>query len=207
MLQKVREGLLAVFNRRTQAPSSEEQAFSALLGKFSQIQYLVDQKATLDVIEKAPVGICITNRDYTYEYVNKAYCEIYGYTPDELIGNKFTIVVPEEHQEVLMKLHDEFMDKEHELEGEWEVLTKSKDIRTILASAAYVVDEHGKPKKITFVLDITKRKKAEAELARQRDAREALIVQLRDEVLPVLESGGSAACAAQIRTIVEQVDQ
>jgi PAS domain S-box-containing protein len=206
MVRKIRQAFLALFEKRTKRVSTEDQAFAALLGKFSQIQYLVDQKATIDVIEKSPVGICITSQDYVYEYVNRAYCDIYGYSSDELVGNKFTIVVPEEHQQALMDLHDQFMSREHELEGEWEVLTKEQERKTILANAAYVVDEHGRPKKITFVLDITRRKRAETELERQRDARETLLRQLREEILPMLQQGRGGECAEHLSGLLAKQD-
>ena len=55
MFRRVKALLSTIFERRTKAPTPEQHAFNALVGKFSQIQYLVDQKANLDVIEKAPV--------------------------------------------------------------------------------------------------------------------------------------------------------
>jgi len=145
---------------KAKASSRREQAFQALVSKFAKIQYLMEQRALIDVVEKAPVGICITNRDYVFEYVNPAYCRIYGYQYDELIGKPFTVVVPEEHRPYLMELHDRFMDQEYELEGEWEVVRKDGKRLSILANAAYVVDERMKPKKITFVLDRTEEKRA-----------------------------------------------
>ena len=141
--------------RRRAQVDREEQAFRALVGKFSKIQYLLEHRALFDIVEKTPVGICITNKKYIYEYVNPAYCRIYGYDFDELIGKPFTVVVPEEHRPYLMELHDRFMHQEYELEGEWEVVTKDNRHLTILANAVYVVDEQNKPKKITFVLDRT----------------------------------------------------
>lgn len=147
-------------SKRSKGSDREEQAFQALVSKFSKIQYLMEQRALIDVVEKAPVGICITNKDYIFEYVNPAYCRIYGYEYSELIGKPFTVVVPEEHRPYLMELHDRFMNQEYELEGEWEVVRKDGKRLNILANAAYVVDEQFKPKKITFVLDRTEEKRA-----------------------------------------------
>ncbi|HKJ85449.1 MAG TPA: PAS domain-containing sensor histidine kinase [Spirochaetia bacterium] len=113
------------------------------------------------IIESTPVGICITDENGYYEYVNPTYCRLYGYTPDELIGNHFTIVVPEEYQEQLIHLHSEFMGKRYELRGEWQVKRKDGSPLAIIADAAYIVDVDGRPKKVTFVLDISERKRAE----------------------------------------------
>jgi PAS domain S-box-containing protein len=147
----------------------DKDAFRALVRKFQNIRYLVEQKATIDVIEKTPVAICITNEQHLYEYVNPAYCRLYGYQLEELIGKSFLIVVPEELQSEMESLHDQFMNREYELEGTWEVVTKDGSRRTILANAAYVVDEKGKPKKVTFVLDITARTDALARIDRMKN--------------------------------------
>jgi PAS domain-containing protein len=51
------------------------------------------------IIDSTPLGICITNEDGIFEYVNDAYCRIYGYAPTELIGEHFTkIVAPDKIQ-------------------------------------------------------------------------------------------------------------
>jgi PAS domain S-box-containing protein len=71
-----------------------------------------------DVIEKTPVGICITKEERLFEYVNPAYTRIYGWTWDELVGRPFTVVVPRELQATMIELHDRFMRQEYELSGE-----------------------------------------------------------------------------------------
>lgn len=117
-----------------------------------------------DIIESTPVGICITNRDRVFEYVNPTYCRLYGYDASELIGQPFTMVVPDENVDQLAELHDEFMGRRYELRGEWRVQTKDGRFLDILADAAYIVDVDSQPKKVTFVVDITDRKVAEHRL-------------------------------------------
>ncbi len=117
-----------------------------------------------NVLSEAPIGICITDKNGIYEYVNPAYCNFYGYTQEELIGQHFTTVVKESDQEMFVDLHDRFLGQQYELRGEWEVVDKWGEIKTILASAAYIVENNGDPKKITFVVDITERKRMESKL-------------------------------------------
>ncbi|MDA3949116.1 MAG: PAS domain S-box protein, partial [Spirochaeta sp.] len=69
------------------------------------------------MIEHTPHGVCITRTDGTFEYVNDAYCDIYGYTADELVGQPFTVVVPEEHQAELEHAHATFMEQKTEFAG------------------------------------------------------------------------------------------
>jgi PAS domain S-box-containing protein len=155
--------LEADLRRRDQKGSDRGAAFDLLAEKLSRIRYLAEQKTMLDVIEKTPVGICITNEQRLFEYVNPAYCRIYGWTWDELVGRPFTVVVPPELQATMIELHDRFMRQEYELSGEWEVVRKDGRRIHILANAAYVVDERGRPRKITYVVDISARREAEAE--------------------------------------------
>jgi PAS domain S-box-containing protein len=129
------------------------------------------------IIESTPVGICITNEDGYYEYVNPTYCRLYGYAPDELIGGHFTKVVPEEHREELIHLHSEFMGRRYELRGEWSVVRKDGSPMSIIADAAYIIDVDGRPKKVTFVLDISERKRAEELLKQTVDKLNAEIEQ------------------------------
>ncbi len=116
------------------------------------------------ILEETPVGICITNADGLYEYVNEAYLKIYGYRRDELLGAHFTMVVPPKNRRLLTQLHDEFLGRKYELSGEWEVARKDGSLITILANAAYLLDKDNNAKKVTFVLDISKRKEAENKL-------------------------------------------
>ena len=113
------------------------------------------------IIESTPVGICITDQDGYYEYVNPTYCRLYGYEAEELIGNHFTLVVPEADHQRLIHLHTEFMGRRYELRGEWEVVRKDGTPLAIIADAAYIIDVDGRSKKVTFVLDISERKRAE----------------------------------------------
>jgi PAS domain S-box-containing protein len=118
-----------------------------------------------NIIESTPVGICITDEHGYFEYMNPTYCRLYGYTPEEILGKHFTLVVPERLRDELSHLHAEFMGRRYELRGEWEVVKKDGTPMSILADAAYIIDIDDRPKKVTFVLDISERKRAEKLLA------------------------------------------
>lgn len=127
------------------------------------------EKRLREIVETTPVGICITNAEGVYEYVNKPYCRLYQYEPEELIGRHFTMVVPEHDRVRLTNLHEEFMGRRWELRGEWSVMRKDGQEVNILADAAYIIDVDGRPKKVTFVVDITDRKRAEEQLREMVD--------------------------------------
>ena len=117
-----------------------------------------------EIVQSTPVGICITNQQGIFEFVNPTYCRLYGYSEDELLGNHFTMVVPPDDRPRLSHLHEEFMGQRWELRGEWTVVRKGGEPLNIIADAAYIIDIDGSPKKVTFVVDITDRKRAETRL-------------------------------------------
>ncbi|MFW6362940.1 MAG: PAS domain-containing sensor histidine kinase [Spirochaeta sp.] len=132
----------------------------------SQVSVAGSAARLYKIIESTPVGICITDRGGFFEYVNPTYCRMYGYREDELIGNHFSMVVPEHDRAYLTQLHDEFMNQTAELRGEWSVQRADGKIMNVLADAAYIMDVDEEPKKVTFVVDITDRKLMEVELER-----------------------------------------
>ncbi|WP_254275722.1 sensor domain-containing diguanylate cyclase [Halomonas sp. 3H] len=121
---------------------------------------------TARVIQAAPIGICVTDAEGRFEMVNPAYCALYGYRAEELLGQPFTLVVPEANRPLLANLHDRFIagDSDQEATQEWEVKGRDGRPRNILAKAARIMGEDGKPKKVTFVVDITERKAMERRL-------------------------------------------
>ncbi len=119
------------------------------------------QESFQRVLEKTPVGICITDDKGYFEYTNPAYRAFYGYSAEELLGNHFSLVVREDHIDILSKLHDDFIDGGTEMRGEWEVRTRAGEYKTILADAALIEEPNETRKKVTFVMDITDRIQAE----------------------------------------------
>jgi len=97
------------------------------------------------------VGICITNQQMEFVAVNNEYCRLYGYEKHELIGNKFTMIVPEEYQEQMQHLHDKFMRDKREIAREWTVATKNGPLDISVDTAYSDKIFGGGPHKITLV--------------------------------------------------------
>ena len=104
------------------------------------------------LIETTNIGICITDENGHYAAVNEAYCRIYEFRREELIGKSFTIVVPAEHRENMQILHRKFLRDKREIAREWTVLNKAGKAIRISVDAAYSDKIFGAhPHKITFV--------------------------------------------------------
>ncbi|NJN65564.1 MAG: PAS domain S-box protein [Chloroflexaceae bacterium] len=154
------------------------------------------------IIEKIPVGVCITSEQQRFEYANPAYCQIYHYMPDELIGQPFTIVVPPENRQHAADLHDAFMREGTEIRGEWHVVTREGTPLTVLADAAAIIGEDGRPKKVTFAMDITALKQAEQErLSLQQQVIEAQQIAIRELSTPLLPLAENVVALPLVGTI------
>ena len=111
------------------------------------------QDITYQIFELMPIGICVTNEQGIYTDVNATYCDIYGYTREELIGENFTMVVPDDHQSHLVELHQKFLQERFELKGRWLVKDKKDKLFEIITNAAYLDDgEKGGKRKMTLVV-------------------------------------------------------
>ncbi|MGB5983321.1 MAG: PAS domain S-box protein [Nonlabens sp.] len=119
-----------------------------------------NQDLSYQIFEHMPIGICVTNPQGIFTDVNASYCDIYGYTRDQLIGNNFTMVVPNEHQQELIRLHEEFLDKKYELQGRWNVVDKNDNVFEIITNAAFLEDKKkNEVRKMTLVVKAEKMEK------------------------------------------------
>ncbi len=116
-----------------------------------------------NIIERTPVGICITDHNGNFEFTNASYQKIYKYSTEELMGKHFTLVVPNGSKDFFRQLHDTFIygSDGNETRGEWTVVDKYGSKLSIIADAVKIIGTDGNPKKVTFVIDITERKKVE----------------------------------------------
>ncbi len=122
------------------------------------------------VIEQTPIGLCITDSTGIFEYVNEAYCRIYGYAASELQGRHFTIVVPPEMHVLMQEKHDTFIREGEEINGEYEVVRKDGTRLHVESSAARLPGPDGRARKATFVTDVTARRTRVEHLRRLRAA-------------------------------------
>lgn len=103
------------------------------------------------IIEDTDLAICITNEDQNFVAVNQQYLKLYEFDREDLIGEHFLKVVPQETQNELSELHDKFIEIQIEMMRDWEVLTKSGKKMKISVDAGFSDQINDEPHKITFV--------------------------------------------------------
>ncbi len=110
----------------------------------------------ISVFNAADIGICVTDEKANFVKANHAYCNIYGYSMEELIGETFTIVLPEEQREKALKLHEDYLNGEPESAGVWTVQNKKGEQFKIKVTTARLITEQGGKFKVTTVSPIQK---------------------------------------------------
>jgi len=100
-------------------------------------------------------------------FVSETYCDLFGKTSSELIGNKFMLLVHEKDRESTDEEMKKLLVSPFKCFIEQRVFTKD-GWRWIAWSDSSILDENGKPKEIIGVgRDITDRKKSESQISEQ----------------------------------------
>lgn len=98
------------------------------------------------------IGICITNSQGYFVYMNDRYLQIYSYKREDMVGKHFTLVVSPDKQDYMKELHDKFIRDQYEILRQWKVVDSNGDMIDIQVDAGYndkIFD--ATPHKITFV--------------------------------------------------------
>jgi diguanylate cyclase (GGDEF)-like protein/PAS domain S-box-containing protein len=116
------------------------------------------------VLRQSPVGIAVLSFEGFYECVNAAYCEVYGHSEEELLGQSLTMVLPLEEQLAMLALHQEFLTAGGKLGGEAKVVRQDGSIRYVNFDSAAVIGDDGQKRRLVYVMDITVSRHLELEL-------------------------------------------
>jgi two-component system CheB/CheR fusion protein len=127
--------------------------------KKTEISLRKAENLLTSVFNAVHVGICITDHKGIYINVNEAYCKLYGYSREELIGQSCTIVALPEYQASIKLFHDQFIAGNKELPKEWTEQKKDGSIIDVFSSSELLIEEDGTRFKVTSARDITEKKK------------------------------------------------
>jgi diguanylate cyclase (GGDEF)-like protein/PAS domain S-box-containing protein len=141
------------------------------------------------VLRQSPLGMAVINYDGSFEAVNTAYCSIYGYTQEELIGQIFTILFKPEMRDYVLSRHQQFLDSGGSLGGEWEVVRRDGCTLHIISESAQMTGHDGKNRRLVYVTDITARRNMEYELIQSRQFAHAMLDSLSAHICVLDETG------------------
>lgn len=112
-----------------------------------------------------PVGFAIINEHGSFDFVNPFFCRMFGYKASELTGRSYEAIVPPEKIGEFREFHRKVIEGLNELTGEWTVLKNGGETITILSRSIRIIGKDGRPKRASFVIDITDRKRTEDQMA------------------------------------------
>ncbi len=118
------------------------------------------------VIDNASYGVAIGHPE-KLTYINRPFAEMHGYSPDELIGQYYSVLYTDEQLPIIDRLRAQLLETGSFINEE--VWHKRKDgtVFPALMAGNLIRDEKGNPSLIAgTVIDITERKQIEKELAK-----------------------------------------
>ena len=119
------------------------------------------------LIENAPIGACIIDHAGNFEIVNAAYADIYGFLPEQLLGRHVEMVKEEvlERQVTSVRRESELAADGIATTVEYELVDRRHHFRMVSATTFKVLGRDGRPRQVSFVVDVTDQKKHEQRLA------------------------------------------
>lgn len=109
------------------------------------------------IFDTAEVGLSLVDEKGIMVKVNKTFCDIYGYTEEELVGQHFALLLPVEKREHFTNIYNKKMKKmtsQSSTLQEIQVVKGTGEILDVLTTSRTVFDHHFKGS-IYSVLDVT----------------------------------------------------
>ena len=119
--------------------------------------------------EDAPIGVALVGLDRSHLGVNRAYCEMLGYTEEELLAKSHPeIIYPDDHEESAARIHRMLEEEVEPYALERRYLHADGRVVWSLSNISLIRDSEGEPSHFVCLHeDITERKELEERLRHQ----------------------------------------
>lgn len=121
------------------------------------------EKLLTAIFNVTPVGLCVIDEVGKFIRVNQAYCDLYGYKEEELVGRPFTKVLAAKERQKALEAHQKFMAGETEIAREGQIRNRIGEILDVEMTFGRIEQPNGTRFKVTTITDVTHRKRTEAE--------------------------------------------
>ena len=143
------------------------------------------------VWEFAVDAMVLSDPDGTVIAANPAYCELYGYAPEELVGHDFAVIFPDDQRAwARQAYHEMFADPTIAPAVESVVQRKDGSVRTVEVRYTFLMEGGRRTAMLSQIRDITERNGARARLEAER-ARIATILDLTAEGIYGVDLAGN----------------
>lgn len=167
--------------RKADDPERDAALADAVVDAVEAAQRRRERERQLHAVETAQEGVSILDSSGRFVYVNRAYADLYGYEPAELIGEHWELIYPDDE---VAAAHEEIIPTVM-AEGEWYGETTGLRADGTTFVEAHSLSTTGNGDLICTVRDITDRKERERDLERY----ETIIEALGDPVYTVGDDG------------------
>ncbi len=140
--------------------------------------------------ERAPIALCVTDRDHRYVRINQRLCDINGKSMEEHAGRTVHEVIPHLADQIVPIFQNVIDTAEPVLDYEvrGETLSDPGEERVFLGNHFPLISEAGEVKYVhTMVRDITDQRRAEASLKEANDRLEERVRERTEELVLVSE--------------------
>jgi len=141
------------------------QAVEQALHKASRTHEAILKSVFINV----PIGLCITDAQGNYILANKAYCSIYSYQIDDLIGKHYSIIVPPELREASLQDYQELLLGHTSAPRVSTRRRRDGSLIQVLTSFTQLTGEAGQLVVVTTVQDITSQVATETALRQSEE--------------------------------------
>jgi len=117
-----------------------------------------------EIISHSPVGMAVIDFDGIYRAVNPAYCRLYDYAEQELIGSSFTMVFPHDRRATNLRRHQRFLSVGGDYDGELDVVTRDGTMLSVVSRSVRLPSEDERGLRLVHIVDFTERRRTEAKL-------------------------------------------
>jgi PAS domain S-box-containing protein len=141
-----------------------------------------DQSHLISLFENATEGFVVTDNKGNIVLINPSACRMFGYGPDEIIGQKIELLIPDRYKKTHVRQRDEFYhDPQNRVMGHGrDLFGQRKDGYNLPVEVSLSTYMHkGERYVIAFIVDITHRKLIEHNMMNQQKELEKITAEMR----------------------------
>lgn len=105
------------------------------------------------IVQVSHLGICIVDHRNHIVEVNDTFCKIYDYTREELIGNSFTRLQPENYRERARLQYQDFVEGKQG-QNQKRILTSDGKQKVVYSDVTQTEDQSGNPLKVFTLFEV-----------------------------------------------------